>query len=131
MPYNRAMSKRAKVAAELDEETLAGLDRIAADWDVSREHVLATAVLRFVDEELTRLPLDPDDPLAKLPPYVETDPLAIALSEAEDKAREAFDAYMKAGEDAADAGDTISQEEMREWFAQRIAARRSAAAAAE
>lgn len=76
MPYNRAMSKRAKVAAEIDEETLAGLDRIAAD-------------------------------------------------------RGAFEAYMKVGEDAADGSDTVSQEEMREWFAGRVAARRSAAAAAE
>jgi predicted transcriptional regulator len=126
MPYNRAMSKRAKVAVEIDEETLAGLDRIAADWGVTREHVLAAAVLRFVAEELSRLPREPDDPLGKLPPYVETDPLAIALNEAEDEAREAFDAYMKPAEDDIEAGRVIDHEEfvreMRERYRSRSAA---------
>lgn len=123
------MSKSRKITATLDSEWLADLDRLAALWECSREDVVTTAVLRFVNEEVGRLPPDPDDPLANLPPYVETDPLAIALNEAEQKAAEALDAYVKVGEDAADRGETISHEVMMRWFEDRVANRQRPAAA--
>lgn len=129
MPYYLGMSNSHTVTAKVDNETLAGLERVAAHCERDIEHVVTTAVLRFVNEELRHLPLDPDDPFANLPPYVDPDPLAQALSEAERKAIEAMHAYLKVGDDAADRGETYSQEEMEEWFVRRVADRARAAAA--
>jgi predicted transcriptional regulator len=119
------MGKSHKVAAALDADTLADLDRLAAKWGCTREHIATTAVLRFLNEETRHWPGEFDN----LPPYVETDPLAIALNEAEQKAADALDAFVSVGEEAADRGETISHEDIVRWFAERVAARQRPAAA--
>lgn len=106
------MSKSQKVTAPLDSDSLADLDRLAAHMECTREQLVAAAVDRFIAEESRFLPPHPDDPLANLPPYVETDPLAIALNEAERKAAEAMAAFLKAGEDAIARGDVISHDDL-------------------
>jgi predicted transcriptional regulator len=125
MPYNSRMGKSHDLIARIDADTSADLDRLAAEWNCTREQIATTAILRFLDEETRHWPTEFDD----LPAYVETDPLAVALNEAEQKAAEALHAYLKVGEDAAERGELISQEEMERWFAERVAARKRSAAA--
>lgn len=137
------MSKQQLVSEPIGEAEVADLDKIAAHWDCTREHVVATAVLRLISEELNYVP-EVRAEWADLPPYVETDPLAIALHDAEQKAVEALRAYLKPAEDdiaagrvlsheemmaELESGRLISQDEMESWFAERIRARKPAAAA--
>jgi predicted transcriptional regulator len=113
----------------LDGETLTDLDRLAAEFGNTREHLLATAVMRFVHEELACLPADPDDPLAALPAYQDPTPEGRALDAAGDEAARAFAAYVEIGEDEADRGIVFSQEEMEDWFLRHTAGRGRSAAA--
>ncbi len=102
------MSKQQLTSEPLDEESVADLDKLAAEWGCTREHLVATAVLRFLGEKTRHWPTEFDE----LPPFEETDPLAIALNEAEEKARDAMRAFLKVGEDAIARGDTISHEDL-------------------
>jgi len=116
------MSKQPLTSEALDDETVADLDKLAAERGCTREHLVATAVLRFVSEETRHWPTEADD----LPAYVETDPLAIALNEAEDKVREAFEAFVQPAEDDITAGRLVEHadfmREMRERYRSRDAA---------
>ncbi len=124
------MSKQQLTSASLDDADVADLDRLCAHLGASRKHLVATAILRFVHEEMRRLP-DYGSEWAHLPPYIETDPLAIALNEAEDDAADALRAFLQVGEDDIERGDVITQEEMEHWFAERVSRRARPAAAAE
>ena len=114
MPYNQAMSNSEQVSAALDAASLADLDKLAAEWGCTREKIATTAVLRFLSEETRHWPTEFDN----LPPFVETDPLAVALNEAQDRAAEAFAAFMKPAEDDIAAGRFVEHEDfMREMRA--------------
>ena len=126
MPYRDAMGKHDFTTAGLDEETAADLRKLAAHRGCTPEHLVATAVVRFVNDEIGAI--TPNE-FAHLPPYVETEPTACALDEAEGKVRVAMRAFLKLGEDAIERGDVYSQEEMERWFAERVATRSRAAAA--
>jgi hypothetical protein len=125
MPYHHGMSKRHKITAELDPQMLVDLERLCVHLGASREQLVTNAILRFVQEELRHLPGDSTD-CADLPPYVETDPLAAALNDAEGNAAEALRAYLKPAEDDIQAGRLIDHEdfmrEMRERYRSRDAA---------
>lgn len=103
------MGKHEAITAAVDSETLADLQRLAEHMNCSVDHLVATAVLRFVGEEIGAI--TPDE-FAHLPPYVETEPTACALNEAEGKARAAMRAFLKVGEDAIQRGDTVSHEDL-------------------
>jgi predicted transcriptional regulator len=106
----------------------ADLDRLAAAWGTTREHVLETAVMRFVDEECFSLEGDAEDGPA-YPSYRDPSPEGQALDRATEEAERAFDAFIKVGEDQADRGEVVSQAEMERWFADRVAAGGRSAAA--
>ena len=117
------------LSLRLDAETLAGLEELAAALGETREHLLVTAAMRFVAEELACLPPAAAAPLANLPPYQDPSPEGQALDRAGDEAARAFAAFVKVGEEDVARGRVFSQEEMEEWFAQRVAARTRPAAA--
>lgn len=116
------MGKQQLTSEAIDEASVANLDKLASEWECTREHLVATAVLRFLNDETRHWPSEFDD----LPPYVETNLLAIALNEAEAKAAEALDAFLKVGEDDIEAGRVIDHEdfmcEMRARYRVRDAA---------
>jgi predicted transcriptional regulator len=124
-----ASADRQPLTISLDAETLADLDRLAVEFETTREHLLETAVLRFVNEEFVCLPSDADDPLANLPPYKDPSPEGQALDRAGDEAFRAFAAFIKVGEDCIERGEIVTQEEMEEWFARRVDLRGRSAAA--
>jgi predicted transcriptional regulator len=124
-----AAADRHPLTVVVDAETLADLDRLAVEFGDTREHLLATAVMRFVREELECLPADPDDPFANLPPSEDPTAEGRALDLAGDEAARAFAAYIKIGEDQADRGEVFSQEAMEDWFLRHTAARGRFAAA--
>lgn len=109
------MDKPHLVTAPLADATLVDLDRLAAHFGCTREHLVTTAVMRFVDEESRIFPGEFDD----RPPYVSDDPLEQVLRAAEEKAIEAMDAFLKESIEQADRGELISQEDMEAWFAAR------------
>lgn len=113
MPYTGAMSKAHSIAAQVDAETLADLTRLAEHMKCTLDHLVATAVCRFVNDEIGAI--TPDE-FAGLPPYVETDPTALALDEADDVAAAALDAFLEVGEDDIAAGCVHSQEEVEAMF---------------
>lgn len=104
------------LTAKIDAETLAGLERLAARFDCTVEHLVTTAILRFIDDESRDVP----EVIANLPPYFSPDPLTRALDEAQARHAEAFRAFIQPGLDAADRGDLIPHEEVFD----RIRARR-------
>jgi predicted transcriptional regulator len=116
------MSKTAVITAGVDEATLADLQQLAERSGCTVEHLVTTAILRFVEEEWAVLPAELDG----LPPYVDPDPLARALNEANGHAVEALRAYLQPALDDIEAGRTIPHEEvmrrMRERFRSRDAA---------
>lgn len=97
------------INAAVDAETLADLGRLAEHMNCSLDHLVTTAVLRFVNDEIGAI--TPDE-FAHLPPYVEKEPIARALNEAESEARVAMRAFLKVGEDAIERGDVISHEDL-------------------
>jgi len=103
MPYDRPMSKRRNVGASLDAETLGALDRLAEHFGCSREHLVATAVMRFINDEIDAIT---EDPFADIPPY-RTPQLDW---EAIDKASASLRAFLKVGEDAIERGDVVSHD---------------------
>ena len=107
MPYAAAMSKSHSVAADLDAEALADLKRLAKHFGCSVEHLVATAVMRFLNDEIATIT---EDPFAELPPYRNAD-LDWDLME---KADADFAAFIKRGEDAIAQGDFVSHEELME-----------------
>ena len=90
MPYALWMSKSQHVTVPLDATTSCDLDRLAAEWNCTRDHIAMTALLRFLNEETRHWPSE----FEPLPPFVETDPLAIALNESESEAIAALHAYL-------------------------------------
>lgn len=113
------MGKHQAVAAALDAETLSDLERLAEHMDCSVEHLVTTAVLRFVNEEIRAI--TPDE-FAHLPGYrtPELDWKAI------DKGQASFDAFIQAGIDDLDAGRTFSHEEVMREMRERAATRQAA-----
>lgn len=79
----------------------------------SVDQLVVTAVHRFVNDEIGAI--TPDE-FAHLPPYVETEPTARALHEAQERYDAAFDAFIKVGEDDLAAGRSYSQEEVEAMF---------------
>ncbi|MBV9883564.1 MAG: hypothetical protein JO276_11190 [Sphingomonadaceae bacterium] len=116
------MSKAAVITASVDEATLADLRQLAEEFGCTVEHLVATAVLRFVDEERARLPGESGE----LPPYVDPDPLARALSEANGRAGDALRAYLQPALDDLEAGRTISHEEVMRRMRERHRSRNAA-----
>lgn len=98
------------------------LDRLAAHFGCTRDHLVATAVMRFVDEESRIFPGEFDH----LPPYEDPEPLAKNLAEAERRVAEAWSAYLKPAEDDIEAGRMVdhkdSMRELRERYSSRDAA---------
>lgn len=119
------MGKQQLISEPLNDEIVAEFDRICEHLRGSREHLVATAILRFMQDEMRHLPGYGSE-RAHLPPYVETDPSAVALNEADGKAAEALRAYLKPAEDDIEAGRLIDHEdfmrEMRERYRSRDAA---------
>jgi len=97
-----------RVIAALDDETMQDLERLAAHFGCSVEHLATTALMRFVNEESRLFPTEFDD----LPAYESPDPLVQALYEANRKAAEAFAAFIKPAEEAAERGELIPHEEL-------------------
>lgn len=120
------MGKRQAISAEIDDGTLADLKRLAEHMDCTLEHLAATAILRFVNDEIGAI--TPSE-LAHLPAYRDPTPEGRVLDEAQDRAAKAFRAYIKVGTDAVDRGDFVSHDEMKRWFASRKADRARAEAA--
>ena len=120
------MGKHEAITATVDDEAFADLQRLAERMNCSVDHLATTAMLRFVSEEIGAI--TPNE-FAHLPPYVETEPTAVALNEAESKAHVVMRAFLKVGEDAIERGEVHSQDEMERWLASRVAARSQAAAA--
>lgn len=116
------MSKSAVITADLDGETLADLRQLAEHFNCSVEHLVTTAVLRLVNEESMASSGDSDG----VPPYVDPDPLARNLEDAERRTVEALKAYLQPALDDLEAGRTVDHEEfmrqMRERYRSRDAA---------
>lgn len=119
MPYNGGMDKARIIETQIDARTFADLERLARRLDASIDHLITTAIMRFVDEEVgvfeeERLPGPPS--FATLQP--ELAPL--------DDAAEAMHAFLRKGLDDLEAGRVIPHEDvMRELRARHRA--RSAA----
>lgn len=103
------MSKAQPVTGEVPADYHADLLRLAELWSLPVDHLVATAVIRFVAEESRVLY---KDEFAHLPPYVDASPTARALDEAQARAREALEAYIGEGTDAIECGDVISHEDL-------------------
>jgi predicted transcriptional regulator len=116
------MSKAAVITASVDEATLATLGQLAEGFGCTVEQLVTTAVLRFVDEERAALPDDPGE----LPPYVESDPLARALGEANGRASDALRAYVQPALDDLEAGRSIPHEEVMRRMRERHRSRNAA-----
>jgi predicted transcriptional regulator len=116
------MGKTAVIAAGVDEETLSGLRQLAERFDCSVEHLVATAVLRFVSEESGASSGDFDG----LPPYVDPDPLARNLEDAERRTVEAWKAYLQPALDDLKAGRTVDHEELMRQMRERYRSRNAA-----
>jgi predicted transcriptional regulator len=116
------MSKASVITATVDEATLADLQQLAEGSGCTVEHLVTTAVLRFVDEERTAVP----DQLGELPPYVDSDPLARALGEAEGRAIDALKAYLQPALDDLEAGRSIPHEEVMRRMRERHRSRNAA-----
>lgn len=99
------MSKSRSIPASLARETAVDLDRLARHFNCSREDLVATAVARFVNDEIGAI--TPDE-FAHIPPFrtPELDWEAI------DKASASFEAFLKEGSDAIKRGDTVSHEKV-------------------
>jgi predicted transcriptional regulator len=121
------MGKSEAVTATLDAETLADLRRLAEHMNCSVDHLVTSAVLRFVDDELGALPPDKDDPFTGLPPYEDPSVEGRALSEAEAAHAAAFKAFIQVGEDAIARGDVISHEDLMAELRERYEQKRDAA----
>jgi predicted transcriptional regulator len=92
-----------RVEIHLGRETLADLDALAEQLDCTREHLIETAVLRFVGEEA------PIDPMFKdLPPYRSPE----LDWEAIDRANASMESFVKKGEEAIDRSEWISHEDL-------------------
>lgn len=114
------MGKSEAVTAALDAEALADLKRLAEHMDCSIDHLVTTAVLRFVNDEIGAI--TPDE-FAHLP----TPPRDPSLDwDAIDKARASLSAWLKEGEDAIERGDIISHEDLMAGMRKRYAKRRAA-----
>ena len=99
------MSKRRGIPVTLDPQTLADLDRLAAHFGCPPDHLIVTAVMRFVDEEIGAIA---EDLFADIPPY--RDPKLDW--KAIDKANASFRAFLKVGEEAIERGDVVSHEQV-------------------
>ena len=117
------MGKHEAITATVDDETLADLGRLAEHMNCTVDHLVTTAVLRFVGEEIGAIT---PDAFAHLPCYVETEPTALALDEAEGKARAALRAYLQEGTDAIARGDVISHEDLMAELRAKFGKRRAA-----
>jgi predicted transcriptional regulator len=116
------MGKPAVITASLDEATLANLQQLAERFGCTVEHLVTTAVLRFVDDEGAGLAED----LGELPPYVDSDPLARAFSEANGRTIDALRAYLQPALDDLQAGRTTSHEEVVRRMRERHRSRNAA-----
>jgi predicted transcriptional regulator len=110
------------IAASAGEETLTGLKQLAERFDCTVEHLVETAVLRFVNEEREAAP----DDLAGLPPYVDPDPLARNLADAERRTAEAWKAYVQPALDDLEAGKTVDHDEFMRQMRERYRSRNAA-----
>jgi predicted transcriptional regulator len=115
------MSKTA-VTAGVDEETVAALAQLADRFGCTVEHLVITAVLRFVEEERQ---IEPDE-LGDLPPYVDPDPLARALNEANGRAIKALRAYLQPALDDLEGGRTVPHEDVMRRMRERRRSRDAA-----
>lgn len=94
------------MTATLDAETLADLRRLAEHMDCSVDHLVTSAVLRFVNEEIGTV--TPDE-FAHLP----APPRDPSLDwEAIDRAQASFHAWLKEGEDDLASGNVISHQDL-------------------
>jgi predicted transcriptional regulator len=116
------MGKTAVIAASVDEETLTGLGQLAERFDCTVEHLVATALLRFVNEESGASPGDFDG----LPPYADPDPLARNLEDAERRTVEAWKAYLQPALDDLEAGRIVDHDELVRQMRERRRSRNAA-----
>jgi predicted transcriptional regulator len=116
------MSKAAIITASVDEATLANLQQLAEGFGCTVEHLVTTAVLRFVDEERA----GSAEEAGELPPYVDSDPLARALTEANGRATDALRAYLQPALDDLDAGRSIPHEDVMRRMRERHRSRNAA-----
>jgi len=107
------MGKQEAISAAIDAETLDDLERLAKHMDCSVDHLVTTAVLRFVGEEIRAIM--PDE-FPHIPRYVSTDPTTRALDDAQERYDAAFNAFVQVGEDDLIAGRSYSQEEVEAMF---------------
>ncbi len=117
------MSNSEQVAAALDPKSLADLDKLAAEWACTREHIATTALLRFLSEETRHWPT----PFDQIPPPDDDEPTAVALSAAEDAYHEALEAFVQVGEDAIERGELYTHEEVMAFLRARYGSRKNAA----
>ena len=108
MAYPDRMDRKHEVAGHLDDEWLSDLDRVCRHLGISREEAVTSAILRFVNDESHVFPNDFDH----LPRYVSPDPLAQAVDQAEENLAVAYENFLRPARDQADAGETISHEDL-------------------
>lgn len=113
------MGKQEAVTAAVDAETLDALQRLAEHMNSSVDHLVTTAILRFVNDEIGAI--TPDE-FAGIRGY-----RAPELDwEAIDKGQASFNAFLQAGIDDLDAGRTFSHEEVMREMRERAAGRQAA-----
>ena len=103
------MGKHEAVTAAIDDETFADLRRLAEHMDCTVDHLVATAVYRFVNDEIRAI--TPDE-FAHIPRYVPEEPTARTLYDAEEVAHQALLAFLKEGEDDIANGRVVSHEDL-------------------
>lgn len=99
------MDKAYPVAAELDARTFAELKHLSRQLDVSIDHLVATAVLRFVSDEMAASEAE-ERPAASS--FAAVQPELAPL----DAAAEAMRAFVRKGLDDIEAGRVIPHDEV-------------------
>jgi predicted transcriptional regulator len=96
------MRKQQTISVSLDSDDIAALDRIASKLGISLEKAIATALLRFVDEES---PMEESWRSCPAPPSPEG-------LEALDHAAAALRSFIQGGIDSVDRGELADHEEV-------------------
>lgn len=112
------MSRPHQVMGALDDETFAGLERLARHFGCTVEHLVVTAVMRFVDEEGRVISTAPADVPAYRNPELDW--------EAIDQANASFDAFIQRGLDDVEAGRVVPHDEVMRRLRDRYADRQAA-----
>lgn len=113
------MGKHEAISAAVDDETFADLQKLAEHMNCSVDHLVATAVYRFVNDEIRAIA---PDQFADIPGYRDPELDWAAI----DTAQASFNAFLQRGIDDLEAGRTIPHEEVMREMRERAAGRQAA-----